>query len=253
MPPQNLLKQRIKDGEIVVALRLPIDVARKQVEFALSKGDYHLLYIDGQHSAYSDAQIVAFCALAEELGLPVQLRIPHTRLAYLIGRYLDLGLSSVMVPEVEEEATVEEAIAYAYYPQVGKRSWGGDARHGLKAWGGPVERVAYAEWWNRHVVLGIQFESVAAISNARALAKPDVDYIAFGPNDLHVQPGGPSALPAADRGRLHAQRGRAGAGDRRAPGYARDHGAGAARQVLGYGDHGVPGGAAVCVTVLGTD
>ena len=184
MPPQSLLKQRIQDGEIVVALRLPIDVERTQVEYALSKGDYQLLYIDGQHSAYSDAQIVAFCAMAEDLGLPVQLRIPHTRYAYLIGRYLDLGLSSVMVPEVEEEATVEEAVAYAYYPQAGKRSWGGDARHGLKRWGGPVERVAYAEWWNNHVVLGIQFESITAISNARALAKPGVDYIAFGPNDL---------------------------------------------------------------------
>jgi 2-keto-3-deoxy-L-rhamnonate aldolase RhmA len=184
MPPQNTLKQRIRDGEIVVALRLPIDIERKQLEFALSKGDYPLLYIDGQHSAYSDAQIVSFCAMAEDLGLPVQLRIPHTRLAYLIGRYLDLGLSSVMVPEVVDEATVDEAIAYAYYPQFGRRSWGGDARYGLKNWEGPLERVAHAKWWNEHVVLGIQFESVDAISNARTLAKPGVDYIAFGPNDL---------------------------------------------------------------------
>lgn len=113
MPPESLLKQRIQDGETVVALRLPIDVERSQVETALSKGDYHLLYIDGQHSAYSDAQIVEFCAMAEDVGLPVQFRIPHTRHAYLIGRYLDLGLSSVMVPEVVDEATVEEAVANA--------------------------------------------------------------------------------------------------------------------------------------------
>lgn len=184
MSPENGLKQRIRDGEVVVALRLPIDVSRSRVESALSKGEYDLLYFDGQHSAYSDEQIVAFCAMGEELGLPVQMRIPHTQQAYLIGRFLDLGLTSVMVPEVEEEATVEEAIAYAYYPQVGRRSWGGDARHGLKTWGGPVDRVAYAQWWNDTVVLGIQFESVDAISRARALAKSGVDYVAFGPNDL---------------------------------------------------------------------
>jgi 2-keto-3-deoxy-L-rhamnonate aldolase RhmA len=33
-------------------------------------------------------------------------------------------------------------------------------------------------------VLGIQLESVDAISHARSFAKPGVDYLAFGPNDL---------------------------------------------------------------------
>ena len=184
MPPENKLKQRMRAGEIVVALRMPIDATRSQTEVALSKGDFHLLYIDGQHSAYSEAQIVAFCSMAEDLGLPVQIRIPHTREAHLIGRFMDLGISSVMAPEVVSEDTVDEAIAYAYYPQKGSRSWGGDARHGLKTWDGPVNRLAYAEWWNEFAVLGIQLESVDAISNARAFAKPGVDYLAFGPNDL---------------------------------------------------------------------
>ena len=145
MPPQNLLKQRIRDGKTVVALRVSIDIERNQLEAALAKGTYHLLYIDGQHSAFSDEQVVTFCATAEDLGLPVQFRIPHTRNTYLIGRYLDLGLSALLVPEVVEEASVEEAIAYCYYPQVGCRSWGGAARHGLARWDGPLDRLDYAE------------------------------------------------------------------------------------------------------------
>lgn len=184
MPLQNRLKQQIRDGEIVVALRMPIDVTRSQAEFAIGKGDFHLLYIDGQHSAYSDAQIVSFCAMAEDLGFPVQMRIPHTRQAHLVGRFMDLGLVSVMVPEVEDEATVDDALAYAYYPQQGRRSWGGDARHGLRTWEGPLDRLAYAAWWNETVVVGIQVESADAVTHARNLAKPGVDYIAFGPNDL---------------------------------------------------------------------
>ncbi len=184
MPPANDLKQRIKNGETIVALRVLIDIERRQLENALTKGTYDLIYIDGQHCAFSEAQLIGFCSLAEEIGLPVQMRIPHTRHTYLIGRYLDFGLAAILVPEVVEETTVEEAVAFTYYPQIGCRSWGGAARHGLKAWSGGGDRQAYAQWWNKHVVLAMQLESVAAVSKARMLAKAGVDYMAFGPNDL---------------------------------------------------------------------
>ena len=196
MSNTSSLKQRIHDGQIVVALRVPIETPRDALEAALEapaalgKGTYDLIYIDGQHMPWSEERLVAFCDMAEELGYPVQMRIPHTRNAYLIGRYLDMGLGGVLVPEVVEEATVDEAIAFAYYPQFGKRSVGGPARYGLRGrttmGGRPVTpgRLEYARWWNEQVVLGIQLESVEAIDNARRLAKPGVDYVAFGPNDL---------------------------------------------------------------------
>jgi 2-dehydro-3-deoxyglucarate aldolase/4-hydroxy-2-oxoheptanedioate aldolase len=155
-----------------------------QLEDALARGSYDFLYVDGQHTAFSDDQLVAFCAMAEASGLPVQFRIPHTQHTYLIGRYLDLGLSAILVPEVDKEIAVDEAIAYCYYPQVGRRSWGGTARRGIEAQGSQVDRLAYAAWWNGRVVLAIQLESVDGIINARKLAKPGVDYVTFGPNDL---------------------------------------------------------------------
>jgi 2-keto-3-deoxy-L-rhamnonate aldolase RhmA len=184
MPGTQELKQRIASGEVVVALRVSIDIERGELEAALGEGTYDLIYLDGQHMAFSDHQLVAFCSTAEDLGLPVQFRIPHTQHAYLIGRYLDLGLSGLLVPEVVDEASVEEAIAFSYYPQKGQRSWGGPARFGLRNWKGAVDRLEYAAWWNNHVVLAVQLESVDAISRARRLAKPGVDYLAFGPNDL---------------------------------------------------------------------
>jgi 2-keto-3-deoxy-L-rhamnonate aldolase RhmA len=190
MSNANSLKQKIHDGKVVVALRVPIETPFDELEVALGKDAYDLIYLDGQHSAWSEERLVEFCDGAEELGFPVQMRIPHTRNTYLIGRYLDLGLAGILVPEAVEEATVKEAIAFAYYPQFGNRSVGGAARYGLKGrttLGGrqvTPGRVEYAEWWNEQVVLGIQLESVQAISNARQLAKPGLDYVAFGPNDL---------------------------------------------------------------------
>ena len=42
----------------------------------------------------------------------------------MVGRYLDLGPSAVLIPEVMEPETVDDAIAYAYYGPIGRRSWG---------------------------------------------------------------------------------------------------------------------------------
>lgn len=184
MSNEKSVKKRIQNGEIVNILRVEIDIEYPVLETALAQKSYDLLYVDGQHTAFSEQQLVEFCAMAETLGLPAQMRIPHTRQTYLIGRYLDLGLSSVLVPEVVEESSIDEAIAYSYYPQIGRRSWGGKARYGLASEIAPVERREYADWWNQHVVLGIQLESVDAINHARHLAKPGLDYIAFGPADL---------------------------------------------------------------------
>ena len=178
------LKQRIRDGEVIVALRVFFDYGRAQLEEALSRGTYDLIYVDGQHSAFSDDRLVEFSQMVHELGLPVQFRIPHTRYTHMIGRYLDMGLSAILVPEVVEARTVDEAVAYSYYPQFGRRSWGGPARRGLERWPGEVDRLEYAAWWNDYVLLAIQLESVEAINRAGQLARPGVDYVAFGPNDL---------------------------------------------------------------------
>jgi len=184
MPSGKSLKQKIKDGDVVVALRPSITISRSELESALAKGSYDLVYIDGQHTPFSDDQLVAITSMAAEFGLPVQFRIPHTRHTYLIGRYLDMGLGGILVPEVESPDVVDEAIAYAYYPPVGRRSWGGAARYGTVQNGKRLSSSEYAAWWNDNVILSVQIESINAVENALSLAKPGVDYLAFGPSDL---------------------------------------------------------------------
>jgi 2-keto-3-deoxy-L-rhamnonate aldolase RhmA len=179
MSAKEALKQRIRQGEVVVGARVLVDFTHNQLEAIADAYDF--FYLDGQHAAFSEEGIVNLCTIAQGLSMPVQFRIPHTRNTYLIGRYLDLGLSGIMVPEVVEEATVEEAIKYFYYPQTGQRSWGGAARYGIA---GRSERLVYAEWWNNYGFLSLQIESLQATINAHKLAKPGVDFLAFGPNDL---------------------------------------------------------------------
>ena len=99
MPAAPTVKQRINAGEIITVKAVPLDATRDQLEQAAGQCD--MFNVDGQHAALNEEKLVAFCAVAEEIDMPVQSRIQHTRHAYLIGRYLDLGATrSSSVPTI---------------------------------------------------------------------------------------------------------------------------------------------------------
>ena len=175
------LKERIRSGENLLGVSVPVDPDRGHLEDILGKDTYDFVSIDSQHSALSDERLVEFCNMAAEMDVYVQCRVKHTRHSYLVGNYVDLGPTGIEVPQVEEEATVDEAFNYFYYPQKGKRSWGGFPRRGI---GERPGRHEYADWWNDYGVLWMQIESVNAVINAKRLAKPGVDCLSTGPNDL---------------------------------------------------------------------
>ena len=102
---------------------------------------------------------------------------------------LDLNLGGVELPQCDTEEQAAEAIENLYYPQKGKRGWGGVAYK--QGWtGGDAEphsvktRTEYAEWWSNTGVLMLQIESVEAVINARNLAKPGIDCISWGAHPI---------------------------------------------------------------------
>ena len=121
--------------------------------------------------------------MTESMGVHTQLRLKHTRHTYLVGNMLDLGPAGIEVPQVETEATVDEAIDNFLYPQAGVRSWGGNYRYGIANFDDPAE---YMKWWNNTGVLWMQIESIHAVASARILAKPGVDCLSWGPMDLRL-------------------------------------------------------------------
>jgi 4-hydroxy-2-oxoheptanedioate aldolase len=180
----NTLRRRLAAGEELVAVRAELSWTRDELAAVCARGLYDLIWLDGQHSPYSDEQLVAFTAAAEALGMPVQLRIPHTRDAHKVGRFFDFGVSGALVPEVMEPATVQDALDYAYYAPLGRRSWGGLNRLGLRARSAPTANREYAAWWNETVLLSIQIESVEAVTNIARLVRPGITHVTWGPNDL---------------------------------------------------------------------
>ncbi len=177
------LKQRIHNKEpIKIASGVPFGCTRSEMAAVLEGGDYDLINTDHQHDAANEDKLVEFCNMASEFGVGVQLRIKHTRDAYLIGNLLDLGPLAIVVPQVETLETVDTALEAFYYPQVGKRSWGPSNGYGIRR---GMDRLTYADWWNNTGILILQIESVNAVINVRHLAKSGVDMVVFGENDLN--------------------------------------------------------------------
>ena len=175
------LKERFLAGEEIVQSRISMASTTEQVHQAVAETGCDIIYIDCQHGPYTEWDIARICNAAEDKGVPVILRIKHTRHAYRLGNYGDLGVFAIKVPEVETEAIVDEAINSFYYPPIGRRSWGGWVGYGIQA---RKDRVAYARWWNENAILGFKVESLKSVLNIRALVKPGITYIDFGPADL---------------------------------------------------------------------
>lgn len=175
------LKERIRRGDIVIGVGIPIGSTKSQFEDILGKDDYGFATCDSQHSPFSEHMLVDHCNIADEVGIPVHFRIKHTQLAFLVGNIADLGPAFIEIPLVEEQSTVREALDWFYFPPEGRRSWVGGFR-----WGAELghDRPGYAKWWNENGVICLQVESLRAIENIRTLAMPGVDLFSWGPADL---------------------------------------------------------------------
>lgn len=178
------LKERIKRGETTIGVSVPLSATKAQIEQILSKDSaYNFISVDSQHGPLDETRLVELCTAAQELAVPVHFRIKHTRYAFQVGNWFDLGPTMIEVPQSEEEQTVRDAVDFTYYRPQGKRSWGGTARVGS----GERSSIAeYTKWWNDFGVLWIQVESIQAICNIPRLAAPGVDCISWGPSDLAI-------------------------------------------------------------------
>ena len=175
------LKHRIRNGDISVGASAPMTAKKSQIEDIMGSSDYTFLSTDSQHGPYDERLLVEFCGAADQVGVPVMFRIKHTFHSYLVGNILDLGPSGIEVPQTETQETAQQALDYFYYPQVGKRSWGGTSRANVND---HPERFDYANYWNDFGVLWLQIESLSAVTRAKSFAKKGVDCLSWGPADL---------------------------------------------------------------------
>lgn len=144
------LKQRLHMGEKIKQVRVPTFATREEVLALIREEDPDMLYLDAHHVACTEWDIDRICKAAAEEKMPVLMRIDHADQAGMISSMLDLG---------------------------GAFNWGD--KIGLVP-----EGVPYYAWWNNNGILGIKLETVKGVLLSRYLAKPGIDFMDFGGQDL---------------------------------------------------------------------
>jgi 4-hydroxy-2-oxoheptanedioate aldolase len=189
--PENVFKRGLAEGRQQIGLwcTLPSAYATEMVAGA----GFDWLLLDTEHSPGDVLTVLAqLQALASYSVSPVVR--PAVNDLVLIKRFLDIGVQSLLIPNVQNAAEAREAVAAVRYPPGGKRGVAGLTR--ATRFGRVAGYMAQAD--SQMCVL-VQVESKAALDEIEAIAAVDgVDGMFIGPADLAASLGypGQSGHPA---------------------------------------------------------
>ncbi len=195
----NPVKQKLADGKTVFGCFIPPASAVTVEILALAGFDFVLL--DAEHGPISPESAYPMILAAESRGVPAFARIGQND-KQVILKFLDLGISGVMVPQVNNAAQAEQAVAATKFVPRGTRGLAGGRafNYGLKQ--SAPEMVTIL---NDRVLTIIQFEHKDALEHLDdILGVPDLDILFVGPNDLAQslglpgQPGHPDVTKMGD-------------------------------------------------------
>lgn len=148
----------------------------------LARSGFDWLCLDAQHGLYGRAGLVAAAHSYPDGGAELAVRVAVNDFA-AIGEALDAGATTVIVPQVDSPALAAAAVAAAYYPPRGGRSWG---QFGV-TWGRPPIEP---EVLNERTTCAVMIESAAALEQVEAIAAvPGVGCLFVGPYDLSLTSG----------------------------------------------------------------
>jgi 2-keto-3-deoxy-L-rhamnonate aldolase RhmA len=117
----NTVKQKLADGGQVVGGT--VSTADVDIYCAMANAGFDFLWIEMQHSPLTYHQVAAMIRACPGPAIPF-IRVPDASEGD-IQKAVDIGALGVIVPMVDTVEKIENAITFAKYPPVGKRSQGG--------------------------------------------------------------------------------------------------------------------------------
>ncbi len=167
-------------------------LADPEVVRCVAGAGFDWVFVDGEHGWLDDRTIRSFCATAHDVNLPVLFRVASVD-RQSISRALDLGADGLILPQVNDVATVERAVSWAQYPPLGRRGFGLGQAHlgypaedGTSAYGSAtMGEVTEVE--NARIMIVVQIETLGALEDVAAIvAVAGVDAVLVGPADLSI-------------------------------------------------------------------
>ena len=157
-------------------------VAAPSTYCAMANAGYDFIWTEMQHEGASWAEVWRAWATC-----PHAKAVPGVRVAYTdereIQHALDGGALVLVVPTVDTVEEAREAVNWAYFPPLGRRSQGGGQAFEPAMWGGVPG--GYRNTINDNLVLILMIETLEGLKNADAIAKvPGVTAVFAASGDL---------------------------------------------------------------------
>jgi len=176
------LRETLAAGAAVYGLWVTLESA-SVTEMAVALG-LDWVVIDAEHGHLDWKEIVAHLRTAVRSETVALVRIAELDRG-LIKRALDIGADGVVVPWMETEDQLRQAVAFARYPPEGCRGLGAERATG---WGECLAEHTIEA--NDHVLVVPIIESVRAVAAVPQMCQVEgVDIVFFGPADFSATAG----------------------------------------------------------------
>lgn len=175
----NPVKEKLRNGGTVFGVFIPMPSPDVVEIIAVAGFDFALL--DGEHGRISPDDAYPMILAAEARGIPAMVRVGEND-RQVILKYLDLGVSGVLIPQTNTTDLVREAISSMRYAPEGIRGLAGGRTFD---WGQGTPMAERVPQINERVLTMTQFEHIDALPHVDAmLDTPGLDVFFVGPTDL---------------------------------------------------------------------
>jgi 4-hydroxy-2-oxoheptanedioate aldolase len=182
---KNTLKARLRAGERVVGVRLPVNNPELVELFGHLGFDF--INIDAQHGGVSLPEARSLMRAAELTGMTTVVRVPRNA-PDIILEYLDAGASGIIVPDVNSKADAEAAVRSIKYPPIGNRGAFAGSRASFYGTQGPASE--YFRKANEETMVCTLLEDRVVLDRLPEIMSVDgIDVVFIGPSDLALTMG----------------------------------------------------------------
>jgi 2-keto-3-deoxy-L-rhamnonate aldolase RhmA len=176
-PLYNTVKQKLLEGKQVFSYtQSKFDIAGN----CEAAKHYDYTWYEMQHSTLEFKDIEAMIAACPHAGAIPMIRLPDAQ-EWHIQHATDIGVLGVIIPTVDDVDRAREAVKWARYPPIARRSAG--SGQAASIWG--INGINYRQTINDNMLVVIMIETPTGVANAYDIASvPGVDVVIIGNNDL---------------------------------------------------------------------
>lgn len=185
---ENKVKRALTQGQVVIGTMIS-EMRSPAIGLIMAKAGFDFMFIDMEHGAYNIETVADLIKVARLAGIAPLVRVPDPAY-FLLSRPLDAGAMGLMVPRIEDIATVEHIVRSVKYPPWGSRGCSTYKGHSDYT---HVDTQEFTRFQNQEVLVILQIERQPAIEQIEEIAAvPGVDVCLIGPNDLTLSLGAQS-------------------------------------------------------------